>query len=243
MKIRLALIGGMLISLLTNFKYAIAADGLHCDEADKYVAVTAAPLSTAQAVRRYWDITGLKNENTDTLIIGDSIAELWPNDLLQQISEGGTVMNLGIGRDRVENVLWQLDQAKPIFAQGTPRLVIVVLGTNNLTIEKPCGISTGMSNIFRKMRNVWKEAKFVYVEIAPRDDMKGNLDSDRVETNKQIEKELKPLAVVTVNLDQALQCPNAAECTYYIDGVHFSREGYMKATTQILKEGINQSSR
>jgi beta-glucosidase len=69
------------------------------------------------------------------IFVGDSITARWERDgapfwrIVEEIA-GGMVLNLGVSGDRTEHVLWRLEEA-PIGPLD-PRVVVVLIGTNNL---------------------------------------------------------------------------------------------------------------
>ena len=89
----------------------------------------------------------IKDSKPNTLLLGDSIVaglsrypNVW-NGYFAQINP----LNLGIGRDRVENVLWRaIDLPLPSYVKN----VVILCGTNNISIDTPrdiagCIISIG----------------------------------------------------------------------------------------------------
>ena len=77
----------------------------------------------------------VKQENINSIIIGDSIASglmrytnIW-NNLF-----GNRFINLGISGDRVENVLWH---ARDILSLLSLKNVVILCGTNNIKKRFP----------------------------------------------------------------------------------------------------------
>lgn len=87
--------------------------------------------------------------NHDLIFIGDSITHLfegdsaWPGRGEQVWAEfygRRNALNLGYGWDRTQNVLWRLANGE--FANQTPRLVVLMIGTNNLASSNNYTAST-----------------------------------------------------------------------------------------------------
>ncbi len=87
--------------------------------------------------------------NHDLVFIGDSITHLfegdpaWPGRGEQVWAEfygRRKALNLGYGWDRTQNVLWRLANGE--FANQQPRLVALMIGTNNLSGTANCIAST-----------------------------------------------------------------------------------------------------
>jgi len=82
-----------------------------------------------------------KNAQPDVVMIGDSITHFWYGQpaatvqngpsAWQSVFGGMSVINLGFGWDRTQNVLWRLRQGE--FRGLHPRWVVLAIGTNNLT--------------------------------------------------------------------------------------------------------------
>jgi hypothetical protein len=75
----------------------------------------------------------------DFLLIGDSLVEMWPQEAWTASFPDTTVLNLGVGGDTTQNVLWRL--SKMPLTRIQPRRVALLIGTNNLSHkDKPCAI-------------------------------------------------------------------------------------------------------
>ena len=94
----------------------------------------------------------IENAKPNTLLLGDSIVaglSRYPN-VWNEYFAPINALNLGIGGDRVENVLWRaIDLPLPSFVKNA----VILCGTNNIPIDTPrdiadCIISIG--SIFQK---------------------------------------------------------------------------------------------
>jgi len=72
---------------------------------------------------------GIHRSNDRVVIIGDSIAGRFPSFVQEEVF-GYTFINIGVGGDRTENLLWRL--AKFDLRNSRPRAIILYIGTNNL---------------------------------------------------------------------------------------------------------------
>jgi len=81
-----------------------------------------------------------ERNNHDLVFIGDSITHLFEGDpavpgrgerVWARYYGQRRALNLGFGWDRTQNVLWRLAHGE--FAGQRPRLVVILIGTNNLT--------------------------------------------------------------------------------------------------------------
>lgn len=99
------------------------------------------------------------------VILGDSIAAMFPRDV-QVETFGDSFVNLGIGGDCTEHLLWRL----PLYdlSRAQPRAVILIIGTNNLrTSDAPDDIVAGILAIVRNIRRQ-TSAPLIVSEILPR---------------------------------------------------------------------------
>lgn len=113
-----------------------------------------------------------KTPDTELLFIGDSITQGW---------EGGgatngwdkyyakrKAVNLGIGGDRTQHVLWRLENAP--LEDVKPKAAVVMIGTNNSNGEDntPGQIAEGVAAIVRKLRERLPNTKVLLLGIFPR---------------------------------------------------------------------------
>ena len=78
----------------------------------------------------------IKDSKPNTLLLGDSIAvglSRYPNVWNEYFAQINT-LNLGIGGDRVENVLWR---AIHLPLPSSVKNVVILCGTNNISIDTP----------------------------------------------------------------------------------------------------------
>ena len=75
-------------------------------------------------------------------------------------------MNLGIGGDRTQHVLWRLDHGN---IEGiSPKLAVVMIGMNNARANKPEQIADGIKAIVHKLRTQLPQTKVLLLAIFPR---------------------------------------------------------------------------
>lgn len=73
----------------------------------------------------------------DLLFIGDSIAEGWEGegrDVWNEFYGSRNALNIGIGGDRTQHVLWRLDNGN--INGIIPKVAIVMIGTNNSGLNR-----------------------------------------------------------------------------------------------------------
>ena len=111
----------------------------------------------------------VRKGNVDLVFIGDSITQGWEG-------RGKTVwakhygkrsaVNLGIGGDRTQHVLWRLDNGN--LQEISPKLAVVMIGTNNSGSNSPEQIAEGITAIVHKIRSSTPDTKVLLLAVFPR---------------------------------------------------------------------------
>jgi beta-glucosidase len=132
----------------------------------------------------------VKKGNVDLLLIGDSITHGWEGggkEVWKQYYEKRNAVNLGIGGDQTQHVLWRLDHGN--IAGIRPKLAVVMIGTNNAGCGNPAEIAAGVKAVVRKLRKKLPETKVLLLAIFPRGaDTKDHLRQVNAKTNEIIAK-------------------------------------------------------
>lgn len=112
----------------------------------------------------------------DILLLGDSITHFWggePSDArargpasYQKYFGAFKVTNLGYGWDRTENVLWRLRHGEVDGIR--PRVVMVMIGTNNMGINTTEEIAAGVTAICEELHVRLPQTKILLMGIFPR---------------------------------------------------------------------------
>jgi len=112
-----------------------------------------------------------KKGDYDLLFIGDSITDGWRGggkQAWEKFYASRKPLNLGIGGDRTQHVLWRLENGN---IEGLhPKLAVLMIGTNNSngndnTAEE---IGAGIQAIVKKLREKLPETKVLVLAIFPR---------------------------------------------------------------------------
>lgn len=129
----------------------------------------------------------VKQGNVDLLFIGDSITHGWEGEgapIWEQYYAARNAVNLGIGGDRTEHVLWRLENGN--IAGISPKLAVVMIGTNNHKANSAGEIAEGVTAIIRKLRNDLPEMKILLLGIFPRTDVEQELQDKLKQVNTLI---------------------------------------------------------
>jgi lysophospholipase L1-like esterase len=104
------------------------------------------------------------------LLIGDSITQGWEGngarEVWQKYYGNRHAVNLGIGGDQTQHVLWRLEHGN---IDGIhPKLAVLMIGTNNSGSNTPEQIAAGVGAIVEKLRSGLPTTKVLVLAIFPR---------------------------------------------------------------------------
>ncbi len=111
----------------------------------------------------------VKQGKVDLLMIGDSITHGWEGsgrDVWQKYYGKRNAVNLGIGGDRTQHVLWRLENGN--IKGISPKLAVLMIGTNNCGSNTPDEIAEGVDAIVKKLRKELPKMKVLVLAIFPR---------------------------------------------------------------------------
>ena len=111
----------------------------------------------------------VKQGNVDLLFIGDSITQGWEGSGKAAWSEKygkRNAVNLGIGGDRTQHVLWRLDNGN--IDGIKPKLAVLMIGTNNSGQNTSEQVAEGIIAIVTKLRDKLPETKVLILAVFPR---------------------------------------------------------------------------
>ncbi len=165
----------------------------------------------------------------DLLLIGGSLADGWDNNSLP----AAKLVNLGVGGDKVQNVLWRLDSTD--WSTIQPGTVLIMFGINNLADDTPCAVVAELKKVVERVKSIWPMAQVVFLDIAPRG--KDFLDFDKRRTKVNWAMNKVP-GIKTVNVDEELTCnwnkQAVRACPNYAPGnLHFAPAGYAIITKRL----------
>ena len=103
----------------------------------------------------------------DVLLVGDSITQQWGPSWAQSFPNWKTV-NIGIGGDKTQNVLWRLDHGGVSGLE--PKVCVLLIGNNNMFFVPETGVEAaaqGIRTCLMNLREKFPEAEIVVVKIFP----------------------------------------------------------------------------
>lgn len=130
-------------------------------------------------------------EKAQVIFIGDSITQGWEGAGKEVWAKHYTrynAVNLGIGGDRTQHVLWRLDNGN--LKGLKPKAAVVMIGTNNSNGEDntPGQIADGVAAIVQKLRDKLPETKILLLPIFPRGENFNNQRGKILQVNQVIQK-------------------------------------------------------
>ena len=103
----------------------------------------------------------------DALLVGDSITIQWGDSWAKHFPDRKAV-NLGIGGDKTQNVLWRLDHGGVEGLQ--PKAIVLMIGNNNMFFTPETGIEAaakGIEMCVKNLREKFPDAPLVVAKILP----------------------------------------------------------------------------
>ena len=130
-------------------------------------------------------------DKAQVIFIGDSITQGWEGEgkeVWANFYAPRNAVNLGIGGDRTQHVVWRLDNGN--LDGLKPRAAVVMIGTNNSNGEDNTvdQIADGVTAIVRKLREKLPQTKVLLLAIFPRGENPSALRGKVLQVNQIIRK-------------------------------------------------------
>lgn len=180
----------------------------------------------------------IKSLHGGILLIGDSIAARWPKDI-QTKYFGHRFINLGIGGDRVENIVWRL-RYYDLKDSGAPATVIIA-GTNNLqagdTAEE---IFEKLRVLIAKIESAIPRTPVFVSDVLPRGKFFAFKRDTILKLNDLIESNGQRYGYSPLFLYEKFSssCKDVEKCDLLADYTHPNSTGYDEIS-KILKAGLS----
>jgi len=171
----------------------------------------------------------VKQGNVDLIFVGDSITQGWEGngkEIWKEYYGSRNAVNLGIGGDRTQHVLWRLQNGN---LEGiAPKLAVIMIGTNNSGDNTAEEIAEGTKAIVEALRSKSPETKILLLATFPRGP---NPQDARRQVNEKSNEIVAKLAdgkmVRYLDIGKSFLSPNG-DLTREImpDLLHLSPQGY-----------------
>ena len=112
-----------------------------------------------------------KGKTVDLVLLGDSIMHFWEwrhPESWKKLTQGRTVLNLGYGGDRTQNVLWRIAHGE--LDGYKAKNVVLMIGTNNNSSNDtdPANVAKAVEKIAAEVRAKQPGAQLILHPIFPR---------------------------------------------------------------------------
>jgi len=107
--------------------------------------------------------------HVDLVFIGDSITQGWEGrgkGVWSKFYGKRNAVNLGIGGDRTQHVIWRLDNGN--LKGIAPKAAVIMIGTNNSGSNTPEEIAEGVTAIVRQLQAKTPKTKILLLATFPR---------------------------------------------------------------------------
>ena len=177
----------------------------------------------------------MKQRQPEIVMLGDSITHFWGGEPVggrrtgvaewDRFFAGRSVVNLGFGWDRTENVLWRLTHGE--FEGVHPKVVVVMIGTNNMDLNTVDEIAAGITAICDELHRRSPASRILLLGIFPRG---RTADATRAKV-AAVNQRIAPLDgnnnVVYLDLGKAfLQADGSISEDVMYDYLHPTAKGY-----------------
>jgi len=182
----------------------------------------------------------------DLLMIGDSITNGWRGvgkKVWAEYYGDRKALNLGIGSDRTQHVLWRLDNGN--IDGLDPKVAILMIGTNNLWKDTSEEIAEGITAIVQKLDLELPHTKILLLGILPRRANPAHKVRTMItEVNKVISKLADGKRIHYLDIGDAfLTDKGIIPKEMMPDFIHLTEEGYKKWAEEMeptLKELLGE---
>jgi beta-glucosidase len=169
-------------------------------------------------------------EKSQVIFIGDSITQGWEGegrDVWAKYYAPRNAVNLGIGGDRTQHVLWRLDNGN--LDGLKPKAAVLMIGTNNSNGEDntPGQIAEGVAAIVQKLRAKLPDTKILLLAIFPRSENFSAQRGKLAMINQVLHKHADEQNVFWVDFGHKfLRADGTMPRELMPDYLHLSRKGY-----------------
>lgn len=182
--------------------------------------------TSAWKARHEKHLARAKEGNCDLLFVGDSITEGWgQNAVWKKHFAPRKAVNIGIGGDTTQNVLWRLLNGE---VDGlSPKAVVLLIGTNNFGLhgDAPGDVAKGVAAVVDTLKKKLPAAKILLLGVFPRDANAGTPARKKIlELNAAL---AKTEGVDYLDLGPKFLSPDGALAKEVMpDFLHLSEKGY-----------------
>jgi beta-glucosidase len=178
--------------------------------------------------------TELVARQSKLVFLGDSITARWPDELLEAHFGNLKPVKLGGAGDWVQNLLWRVQNSD--LDQVQPRLVVLLIGTNNLTHDfTPEEVAHMTGKVIAAIQQKSPQTRVLVQGILPRGRAITEPINDTVkQTNAQLARLADDQRVFFLDVGPALVEPDGSITAEVMpDKLHVAMAGYQRWLTQL----------
>lgn len=170
----------------------------------------------------------VKDGKAELLLIGDSITQGWEGagkEVWEKYYTPRKAVNLGIGGDRTQHVLWRLDNGN---VDGiSPKLAVLMIGTNNAAANSAEEIGEGIQAVVKKLREKLPQTKVLILATFPRGEKPQPVREKNATASKIASKLADDKMVYYLDIGDKFLTPDGTlEKSIMPDYLHLSPAGY-----------------
>lgn len=186
-----------------------------------------------------------ESRDVDLVFLGNSITQSWGGGEGRYVgSVGGkawqnyyqdrNAAGFGISGDRTQHLLWRI--ANGNFDSISPKVVVLLIGTNNLNDNTPAEISAGIDRVVLNLRRKLPNTKIILMGILPRGEKPDDPYRQKIANiNTAIQRNDDQKAVFFIDIGKAFLHPDGRSNKSLMadDCLHLRPAGYETWAEQI----------
>lgn len=191
----------------------------------------------------------------DILLVGDSITQQWgspldtgsPNASWIKEFKSLKTLNIGIGGDKTQNVLWRLEHGGVDGIE--PRVILLMIGNNNMFLTPETGTSAaaqGIAMCGKTLRRKFPKSQIIVAKILPAHEPRSRFYEDIRKTNTDLDslrlEDDPKLSVLDLWSEFTHADGTLKKELFTPDSIHLSIEGY-RVYAERLRPLINLPTR
>jgi len=173
----------------------------------------------------------------DLIFVGDSITQGWEGKgapVWEEFYGGRNAVNLGIGGDRTQHVLWRLENGN---VEGIePKVAVVMIGTNNSNREDNTAteIAEGVTAVVRSLRSRLPGCRVLLLDVFPRGAQPNAQRGKILQVNQMVQRLHDGDGVHVLAIGhEFVEDDGSITKAIMPDALHLSTEGYRRWATAI----------
>lgn len=161
-------------------------------------------------------------DDIQIVLLGDSITRRWTagagRALREEHYDPYGCLNLGISADRIEHVIWRLEDG--VLDPVSPKMVLLMIGTNNLQANSAEEIAYGVWKIVDILRTENPDTRVLVQGIFPRSKPAGSMEKIQAINEYLSQLDDGEMVRYTYFGDKFLNQDGSLNTTWFTDGLH-----------------------